>query len=76
MTAAKNSNELSQYFDKDGNKISANSLNKYFDITKGTINQASGQPVTEVNDLAAADQTKLNVTSAKGDATLTFDGEN
>ena len=76
VTAAKNSNELSQYFDKDGNKISANSLNKYFDITKGTINQASGQPVTEVNDLTAADQSKLNVTSAKDDVTLTFDGEN
>ena len=75
VTAAKNSDELSQYFDKDGNKISANALNKYFSITKGTINQATGAPESETSALTADDQTKLNSAGANGSKTLTFDGE-
>ena len=42
VTAAKNTNEISQYFDKDGNKVSANSLNNYYSLTDGGTAQANG----------------------------------
>ena len=78
VTAAKNSNEISQYFDKDGNKISANSLNKYFAVSSGGINQANGAEgiVSDEKELTVSDQTKLNNKTSGGDVTLTFDGTN
>ena len=51
VTAAKGAGEISQYFDKDGNKISANALNNYFSLTKGSINQASGVGTSGESDL-------------------------
>ena len=84
VTAAKNKNELSQYFDKDGNKISANALNKYFSIAKGTINSTTGQPISDVKELSVVGTTKdeidenqdrLNSAGGSGDTTITFDGE-
>ena len=42
VTAAKNTNEISQYSDKDGNKVSANSLNNYYSLTDGGTAQANG----------------------------------
>ena len=77
VTAAKNSNEISQYFDKDGNKISANALNNYFSVSSGGINQANGAEglVTTETEVGVANQATLNSKTATGDVTLTYDGE-
>ena len=72
VSAAKNSNEIAQYFDKDGNKISANSLNNYFAISKGGTNVANGMPTS--TELTAMNQNKMNSVSAGGDIELTFNG--
>ena len=72
VSAAKNANEISQYFDKDGNKISANSLDSYFAIARGGVNVANGMPVA--TDLIAMNQGKMNTASANGGVTLTFNG--
>ena len=52
VTAAKNTNEVSQYFDKDGNKLSENMLNKYYSLVSGGTAQANGlaSPATSVKD--------------------------
>ena len=67
VTAAKNTNEISQYFDKDGNMIAANSLERYYSLTSGGTAQANGADTTS----QASD---LNVTNAKvdNDDVLTF----
>ena len=57
VTAAKNENEISQYFDKDGNKISQNSLSSYYSLTSGGTAQADGADTTSTSK-------KLNVTDA------------
>ena len=46
VTAAKNENEISQYFDKDGNKISQNALGSYYSLTSGGTAQADGADTT------------------------------
>ena len=68
VTAAKGSGEISQYFDQDGNKISANSLNHYFSLTQGGVNQANGATT------AATTKLDVNTPTAKSDDTLTYNG--
>ena len=70
VTAAKGSGEIAQYFDKDGNKVSANSLGTYFSVVSGQVNQADGGDVTSTNTLTVSGAT------ADADDVLTFDGEN
>ena len=70
VTAAKGSGEIAQYFDKDGNKISANSLGTYFSVVSGQVNQADGGDVESTTTLTVAEGT------ATADDTLTFDGTN
>ena len=67
VTAAKNENEISQYFDKDGNKISQNSLSSYYSLTSGGTAQADGADTTSTSKA-------LNVTDAivTTDDTLTY----
>ena len=61
VTAAKNQNEISQYFDKDGNKISQNSLGNYYSLTSGGTAQADGADTTSLSK-------KLTVTDARATA--------
>ncbi len=71
VTAAKNMNEISQYFDKDGNKISANSLNNYYSLTDGGTAQANGQVGGSRNEAMT-----VSGATATDDDTLTYDGTN
>ncbi len=72
VTAATRSDEISQYFDKDGNKISANSLNNYYSVSSGGINQANGANVTEEKSVTVDDQDTLNTTTASGEINLKY----
>ena len=75
VTAAKGEGEISQYFDKDGNKISANSLNNYFSLTSGEVNQANGAGQGDVEPPVIGTETKSLSPSggtAKANATLTY----
>ena len=73
VTAAKNTNEISQYFDKDGNKISTNSLNHYYSLTSGGTAQANGQVGGVIDEEMAVDTTAATATE---DDVLTYDGSN
>ncbi len=70
VTAAKKGGEISQYFDKDGNKISANSLDKYYSMTSGSVNQANGAEGSTPVDVTTSTVTA----TASRDDTLTYDG--
>lgn len=43
VTAAKRAGEQAQYYDKDGNKIPENALDRYFSLTSGSVQSASGK---------------------------------
>lgn len=49
VTAAKFEGEQAQYYDKDGNKIPENALDRYFSLANGSIQQASGTATTVDN---------------------------
>ena len=66
-TAATSSKESAAYYDKDGNKISANALAKYFSVANNTVVARGDAPL--VYD-ALGNLTKLVASEVKGEKTL------
>lgn len=72
LTAAKGAGELASYYDKDGNKISENALNKYFSVKGGTGTTIVANAGVQVYD-AVGNLTKLSTTTVAATRDLTGD---
>jgi flagellin len=74
VTAGKVGTESAQYYDKDGNKISANSLNKYFSMDDGATNNSWSKRADAplVYD-AVGNQTTLNTADVAAVREITGD---
>ncbi|MCR5488065.1 MAG: flagellar hook protein [Lachnospiraceae bacterium] len=73
ITAATNKTELAGYYDKDGNRISENALNKYFSVQGGTgTSSIVANAGVQVYD-AAGNLTKLNTLTVAATRDLTGD---
>jgi flagellin len=72
VSAASGANEVASYYDKDGNKISENALNKYFSVKGGTGTTVVANAGVQVYD-AVGNLTTLDTTMVAATRDLTGD---